>query len=186
MKVKKGSYPTKRSMNLFYKPDRTTKPATVALYVLFVLVLLLGLGKFLVYDVWQEKLEAQRELAAAEDELTAVMLELRDYNEVYERYCRYSETEEEAALIDRMEVLALLDSSVTAKLDAIAISGNTAQIQFSGVTLAQTAQIVRSLEASPIVAGTVVNTASTTELDAANGLVQANILIMLQKEGAEG
>ena len=28
MNRKKGAYPTKRTMNLFYKPDRTTKPAT--------------------------------------------------------------------------------------------------------------------------------------------------------------
>ena len=36
---KKSAYPTKTSMNLFYKPDRTTKPATVALYTLFVFML---------------------------------------------------------------------------------------------------------------------------------------------------
>lgn len=36
--------PTKRTMNLYFKPDRTTRPATVALYVLFVLVVLLGLS----------------------------------------------------------------------------------------------------------------------------------------------
>jgi len=174
-------------MNLYYKPDRTTKPATVALYVLFVLVCLLGLGKFLVYDIWLETTEAQRGLAAAEEQLSGVMLELKDYNEVRERYSRYSATDEERALIDRMEVLALLDSAVsaTAKMDAIAISGDTAQIQFSGVTLAQTAQIVNALESSPIVAGTVVNTAATTEVEAANGLVQANVLIQLQKEVEE-
>jgi len=172
-------------MNLYYKPDRTTKPATIALYVLFVLVCLLGLGKFLVYDIWQETMEAQRDLTAAREELTTVMAGLKDYSEVHERYSRYSATEEEAALIDRMEVLALLDSAVTAKMDAVAISGGTAQIQFSGVTLAQTAEIVNALEASPIVAGTMVNTASTTEQDAASGLVQANILIQLQKEAEE-
>jgi len=169
-------------MNLYYKPDRTTKPATIALYVLFVLVCLLGLGKFLVYDIWQGTVEARQSLAAAQGELTTVMAGLEGYDEVHERYSRYSATEEEAALIDRMEILALLDGAVTAKMDAIAISGSTAQIQFSGVTLAQTAEIVNALEASPIVAGTVVNTASTTEQDAANGLVQANILIQLQKE----
>ena len=46
--------PTKRTMNLYFKPDRTTRPATVALYVLFVLVVLLGLSKVLVYDLWME------------------------------------------------------------------------------------------------------------------------------------
>lgn len=190
MSKRKAAYPAKRSMNLYYKPDRTTKPATIALYVLFVLVCLLGLGKFLVYDVWMETVEAQRTLAAAEEQLNGVMLELTDYSEVWERYSRYSATEEERALIDRMEVLALLDEAVgaTAAMDAVSIGGSTVQLQFSGVTLAQTARIVSALEASPIVAYTMVNTASTTQSEGApaddSAPVQASVLIQLQKEVA--
>lgn len=188
--MKKTAYPVKRSMNLFYKPDRTTKPATVALYVLFALVCLLGLGKFLVYDVWEETSQARQALAAAERQLENIQLELTDYSEVWERYSRYSATEEERALIDRMEVLALLDEAVgaAASLDAVSISGATVQLQFSGVTLAQTAEIVKKLEASPIVGYTMVNTASTTQSGApadASAPVQASVLIQLQKEVAE-
>ena len=191
MSKRKAAYPAKRSMNLFYKPDRTTKPATIALYVLFALVCLLGLGKFLVYDIWAETAQAQRTLAAAEQQLQDIQLELTDYGEVRERYSRYSATEEERALIDRMEVLALLDEAVgtAASMDAISISGGTVQLQFSGVTLAQTAEIVKKLEASPIVAYTMVNTASTTQSGApadASAPVQASVLIQLQKEAAEG
>jgi len=192
-RARKGRHYQKRTMNLYYKPDRTTKPATIALYVLFVLVCLLGLGKFLVFDLWMETTQAQRALAATQEQLSDIMAELVDYNEVRERYERYSATEEERALIDRMDVLALLDDAVgaTAKLESISISGATAQIQFSGVTLAQTAQIVNALEASPIVAGTVVNTASTSddqegaEPDGDSAPVRAYILIQLQKEVAE-
>ena len=177
----------KRTMNLFYKPDRTTKPATIALYTLFAVVCLLGLGKILVYDLWMETNAARQALAAAQGELDAVVQELADYNDVRERYQRYSATDEERELIDRMEVLALLDGAVgaTAEMGAITISRDTVQIRFSGVTLAQTAQIVRTLESSPIVAGTEVHTASTTERESADGLVQANILIRLQKEVSE-
>lgn len=179
--MKQSAYPTKTSMNLFYKPDRTTRPATVALYVLFALVCLLGLTKLLVFDLWMENQEAQRGLAAVQDQLSDTMLQLKDYNEVRERYSRYSATDEERALIDRMEVLAMLDSAAGgAQLDSVSISGDTAQVQFSGVTLAETAQIVNALESSPIVAGTVVNTASTTEN--AGALVQASIMIQLRGE----
>ena len=189
-KAKKSRVPQKRTLNLYYKPDRTTKPATVALYVLFVLVCLLGLGKLLVYDLWVETTAAQRTLAAAEEQLNGVMRELTDYNEVRERYQRYSATDEERELIDRIEVLALLDEAVgsRAQMESIAISGDTVQILFSGVTLAQTAQIVQALEASPIVASTTVNTASTTDENAPrddSAPVQANALIRLQKEVAE-
>lgn len=190
MSRRNAAYPAKRSMNLFYKPDRTTKPATIALYVLFVLVCLLGLGKFLVYDVWVETVEAQQALTAAEAQRDSLLLELTDYSEVWERYSRYSATEEERALIDRMEVLALLDEAVgtTASMDAVAIGGDMVQLQFSGVTLAQTAQIVKALEASPIVAYTMVNTASTTQAEGADDSapVQAGVLIQLQKEASKG
>lgn len=192
-KGKKNRLPEKRTMNLYYKPDRTTKPATVALYVLFALVCLLGLAKFLVYDVWMETNQARNSLASAQAELNVVMAELKDYNEVRERYQRYAATEEERELIDRMEILDLLDSAVgtSAEMQNISVSGNTVQLQFSGVTLAQTARIVRALEASPIVASTTVNTAATTREGTApdefddSGLVQANVLIYLQKEAAE-
>ena len=184
--MKKTAYPAKRSMNLYYRPDRTTKPATIALYVLFILVCLLGLGKFLVYDLWAETAEARRALAAAEEQLDGVMLELTDYSEVWERYQRYSATDEERELIDRMKVLTLLDEAMgtTAAMDAVSISAGTVQVQFSGVTLAQTAQIVHVLEASPIVAGTTVNTASTTQEGAvpAGASVQVDVLIDLRKE----
>ena len=181
MSKRKAAYPAKRSMNLFYKPDRTTKPATIALYVLFVLVCLLGLGKFLVYDVWVETTEAQRALTAAEEQLEGVLLELTDYSEVWERYSRYSATEEERENIPRMEVLAMVDSAVgDARMNAVSIQGSTVQVEFSGVTLAQTAEIVRRMEESPIVAGTVVNTAATTQ--ETGTLVQASVLIQLQKE----
>ena len=193
---RKEAYPTKTSMNLFYKPDRTTKPSTIALYVLFALVLLLGLSKWLVYDVWMEKQEAEQSLAAAQAELNGVMLQLADYKEVQERYFRYSATDEERDLVDRMEVLAMLDSAAgNAEINSISISGDHVQIQISNVTLAQVAEIVNRLEMSPMVADTVVQTASTSGNSQIGTnwwgesyttdsweRVQANITIQLQKE----
>ena len=184
MSRRKADYPAKRSMNLYYKPDRTTKPATAALYILFALTCLLGLAKVTVYDLWAETREAEQVLAAEQARLEAVMLELADYDQVRERYSFYSATEEEQATIERMEVLALLDGALggRAELDTVSVSGDAVQLQFSGVTLAETAQIVRALEDSPIVASTRVNTASTTE--GAGAQVQASVLIQLQKEGS--
>lgn len=174
--------PTKRTMNLYFKPDRTTKPATVALYVLFVLVVLLGLAKVLVYDLWVKVDSARNSLAVVESRLETTMGELSDYDEVKEEYQRYSATDEERELIDRMEVLALLDDAIgsTGELNSVAVNGKAVQVQFRRVTLAQTAEIVRRLEESPIVESTTVNTATTTEED--GDQVSASILIQLQKE----
>ena len=185
MSRKGKAAPTKRSMNLYFRPDRTTRPATIALYVLFVLVVLLGLAKVLVYDLWVKVDNARTAYEAVESRLEDAMAELADYDEVKEEYQRYSATDEERELIDRMEVLALLDDAVgaTAQLSSVAMSGRVVQVQFSQVTLAQTADIVRRLEASPIVERITVNTAATTQED--GDLVSASILIQLQKEGED-
>ena len=188
-KVRKKKYPSKTSMNLFYKPDRTTKPSTIALYVLFVVVLLLGLSKWMVYDIWIEKVAAERDLEAAQERLLSISLQLTDYNEVEERYIRYSATSEEETTVDRLDALAMLEESVgDAKMYAISISNNQMRTVLSNVTLAQVAEIVNRLESSPLVAGTTVSTASTTGGEGADGdLVQANFTIQLQKpeEGEE-
>ena len=177
--------PTKRTMNLYFKPDRTTKPAPVALYVLFGLVVLLGLSKVLVYDLWVQVEETRAALAVSESRLAGVMAELSDYDQVEERYFRYAATEEEQALVDRMDVLFLLDSAIGTgtQMNSITITGDEVQVRFSGVTLAQTARIVSTLESSPLVAGTTVTTASTTQEEGA--LVLATVHIKLQKEVAE-
>ena len=186
MSRKKTGYPVKREMNLFYKPDKTTKPATAALYVLFVLVLILGLSKITVYDLWVETNQAEQQRDLAAQRLAAVVAELEGYDEVLDQYYQYAATEEEQANIDRMEVLALLDKAMgrTGEMASISISGDVVQLQFSGVTLAETAQIVKRLEESDLVAGTPVNTAATTESEGA--LVQANVRIQLQRKTPEG
>lgn len=181
---RRAVYPSKRRMNLFYKPDRTTKPATIALYVLFGLALLLAAAKFMIYDLWDEVQQQRRALASVQAELAAAQAELVDYNQVWERYNRFAATDDERAIIDRIEVLALLDSAIgsRAQLNSIAINGDVVQVQFSGVTLAQTGQIVSALEASPLVAGTTVNTAATPQNSTAQ--VLASVYIQLKKEGA--
>lgn len=181
---RKETYPTKTTMNLYYKLDRTTKPSTISLYALFAAVVLLALAKILVYDVWQENRAAQRSLAAAQDELNGVLMQLTDYDEVQQRYFRYAATDEERALVDRMDVLAMLDSTVgIAKIDSISISGARVQIQVSDVTLAQIATIVSNLESNQLVSGVVVSTASTTGSD--SDLTRTSISIQLRKEADE-
>lgn len=184
--MKGSNFPAKRSMNLYYKPDRTTKPATVMLYMLFFCTVMLGLAKVLVYDLWMDTFKAEQERTAAQEQLAAVMQELAGFDEVRDQYRRFSATEEERALTDRMEVLNLLDRAVgsMAHMNTVSISEKNVQIQFSGVTLAQTAQIVKTLEESPLVARTTVNTAATTEGEGA--VVQTSVLIELTEPEQAG
>lgn len=184
-KKKKVVYPSKRCMNLYYKPDRTSAPATAALYILFCLVILLGLAKILVYDLWVKVEDTRHELALQQAQLAGYQEQLTDYDEVLEKYNRYSATAEEDAQIDRMEILKLLDEAVwqTASIESISVNGDFVILKFSGVTLKETAEIVQKLEKSPIVATTTVDTAVTTREE--GNIVTADVLIGLRKEGEE-
>lgn len=175
---KKTVYPTKKTMNLYYKQDRTTKPATAALYILFLCVVLLALAKFLILDMLIELGDKKEQLELNQSKLEAYDEQLADYDKILLEYQRYAATPDEE-VTDRLELLTLVDSAVrsTAKVDSIEINGEEMLLQFSGVTLSQTANIVQQLEASPLVASTQVNTAATTE--GGRDTVRASVLIQL-------
>lgn len=168
------TYPTKRSMNLYYRPDRTTAPATTALYVLFGLVVLLALGKFLVFDPWSNNAQLKEREAALEAQTTTQMAELKDYNTVHEAYLRLAPTDEELSQADVMDILALVDDVVRpqASVSQFTFSDNQVLLTFSGVTLRQAADLVAQLEQSPLVVRTSVDTASSEEN---RNLVEVNV-----------
>ena len=164
-KEKKIVLPDKRTMNLYYKPDRTTRPATIALYVMFVLSLLLAAAKFGVYDLLVKLDDAQLELARTQAAEQQYAMQLTDYDEVLHQYHLYNATEDEQNTTDRMEILDMLDELVRSRADVVnySIAGPSVTFQMSGVTLGESAEIIRDLRESPLVATASVTTAATKE-----------------------
>ena len=189
-KEKKLVLPDKRTMNLYYKPDRTTKPATIALYVLFVLSLLLAAAKFGVYDLLMKVQDKRDELARVQAEEQQYAMQLTDYNDVLHQYHLYSATDEELATTDRLEIMQMLDDFVRsrAEVDSFSIAGASVTFQMSGVTLGETAEIIRDIRSSPLVSFATVNTASTANganvdaMEDPNMPVTASVAITLAKE----
>lgn len=164
MGKKKTAYPTKRSMNLYFKVDRTTVPATAALYVLFAAAVLLGLGKIMIYDFVSQEKQLESQVLELEQRAAQQMQQLTSYDQVLEDYIRSIPTQQEQAQADVMELLDLIDTTIrpTAQVSQVSISGNEVVISFSGVTLAQAADLVVRLEESPLVDNIQVDTASST------------------------
>ena len=162
---KRRTYPTKTTMNLYFRESRGTKPATILLYVLFVLVLLLAAGKFLVLDRVLAVDALEDEAVRMESQTASVMARLGEYPAVLEEYTRLAPTEREQALTDRMDVLDLIDEVIrpAAHISRVTIQDQQVLVEFSGVTLVETADIVSRLEASPLVARTTVDTAASEE-----------------------
>lgn len=165
MAGKKTVYPTKRSMNLYFKVDRTTAPATAALYVLFALAVLLALGKIMIYDFMMQEKQLENQLLSLEQRTVQQMQQLEDYDQVLEDYIRSVPTQQEQDQPDVMELLSLIDTTIrpAARVSQVDIADNQVVISFSGVTLAQAADLVVRLEQSPLVANTQVDTASSTD-----------------------
>lgn len=190
-KEKKMVLPDKRTMNLYYKPDKTTRPATVALYVMFALSLLLAAAKFGVYDMLMKLDEVKQELARTQAAEQQYAMQLTDYDEVLHQYQIYNATEDELNTTDRMEILDMLENLVRSRADVVSysIAGPTVSFQMSGITLGESAEIIRSLREDPLVAMASVNTAATDE-DAGENLapddpnmpVTATVTITLAKE----
>ena len=189
-KEKKIVLPDKRTMNPYYKPDRTTKPATIALYVLFALSLLLAAAKFGVYDLLMKVQDKRDELARVQAEEQQYAMQLTDYNDMVHQYHLYSATDEELATTDRLEIMQMLDDIVRsrAEVNSFSIAGASVSFQMSGVTLGETAEIIRDIRSSPLVSFATVNTASTASganVDATedpNMPVTASVAITLAKE----
>ena len=162
---KRRTYPTKTTMNLYFRENRGTKPATILLYVLFVLVLLLAAGKFLVLDRVLAVDALEDEAVRMESQTASVMARLGEYPAVLEEYTCLAPTERERALTDRMDVLDLIDEVIrpAAHISQVTIQDQQVLVEFSGVTLVETADIVSRLEASPLVARTTVDTAASEE-----------------------
>lgn len=161
---KKTVYPTKRSMNLYFKVDRTTVPATAALYILFAAAILLALGKVMVYDFIMREKQLESQVLDLEQHTMQQMQQLKDYDQVLEDYIRSLPTQQEQSQADVMELLALIDTIIrpAAQVSQVTISDNQVVVSFSGVTLAQAADLVIRLEQSPLVSSIQVDTASTT------------------------
>ena len=181
MAKKKTVYPTKRSMNLYFKVDRTTAPATAALYVLFAAAVLLGLGKVMVYDLISQENQLESQVLALEQRTVQQMQQLKNYDQVLEDYIRSIPTQQEEEQADVMELLALIDTTIrpTAQVSQVSIEDNQVVISFSGVTLAQAADLVVQLEQSPLVTNTQVDTASSTD---GAGQVEVHVYFQVAQE----
>lgn len=181
MAGKKTVYPTKRSMNLYFKVDRTTAPATAALYVLFALAVLLALGKIMIYDFMMQEKQLENQLLSLEQRTVQQMQQLENYDQVLEDYIRSVPTQQEQDQPDVMELLSLIDTTIrpAARVSQVDIADNQVVISFSGVTLAQAADLVVRLEQSPLVADTQVDTASSTD---GNQQVEVHVYFQVAQE----
>lgn len=159
---KKDKYPSKKTINLYFKEDRTTRPSTIALYVLFIAVVGLLFVKLLVVDMSAELADKEAAFAKKQAHFDAQVAALQEYDEISSQYSRFSSSylREDEKLWNRMEVLDMLGETIYNHGDvhSVSISQNMIFADITGPDLEETAQLVGLIESYAMVDHVVVNT----------------------------
>lgn len=152
---KKDVYPSKKSINLYYSVNDSKKISTIVIDVVFVLVLVLGIAKFFVFDVIAEKNAAYEKLQSAQELLAVQEEALKDFDEVSEEYSRYSYKilVDGLGLHDRMAVLDMLENTVfnQASISSVSINDNKISLNVDGMGLDEIAQLIAELQSYEMV-----------------------------------
>lgn len=164
---KKDVYPSKQTINLYYKEDRTTRPSTIALYGLFIAVVLLAISKVVVFDRMDELAKVQDQVEDMQAHYDEQIAKLKEYKDISSQYSRYSFSylREDEILCDRMDVLQMLEQTVFlyGSVDTVSITEDVVSINFTGTNLEETAQLVKLVEGYEIVSHVEVSTATLNE-----------------------
>lgn len=183
---KQGAMPTKTTMNLAFH-ESNFHPQKVLPLVLVIVIAAALFVKFGFLDQLSKKTAAYNALSEQQTQLELVNLKLAGYDELADRYGRYSfgwMTEEEAGLVERGDVFTVLESKLISSsiVKDIAVNKNVVTANICGVTLDQARAIVKALEEDPLVSSATIYSAKTEE-----ATMEADVFmtIILEKEVKE-
>lgn len=164
--AKGAQYPTKTTINLVVAEKGTEFTPRTAVMLALVLVLAVLFGKFGVVDVMGAASQAESRVSAAQSQLATLQASNADYDEVQAEYDKIGVnglSDDERLLADRGQVLDLIEDTASelGQLQAVRVSGNTVEMQFSDRTLNDVSRIMQVLEDRDIVANVGVSMAKT-------------------------
>lgn len=166
-KNKKIVYPSKTTLNLFYKEDRSKSIATLTIYGIFVGVLLIAFLKFGVIDKIAELEKAKDSYEYNKTYLVEQSANLWDYDYVVSQYNRYCSSYLMAneTFCDRLDVLEMLEQTVfaAARVNSISVVNNQITLNFEELDLAGTADLIKKLEGYKMVESISVRTVNAGE-----------------------
>lgn len=178
---KKDNYPTKTTINLYYKEDKSAGISTFTLYVIFVVVILMALSKMFVFDVISDLNKAEAQYESYQDTLDTYMTSLANYDEVNAEYSKYSYSylSDQEKIQDRMDVLAMLEATIFAdsNVQSVSISDDVISANLTDIDLEKTSVLAKKIEGYDIVDNVSVNTASY------GGTYTTRMVITLVSEG---
>lgn len=148
-------------------------PVLLVISIIFVVFLKVG-----ILDPIAERSNAYRELSVKQEQYALAQTRLEGYDELAEQYGRYSYglmNESEINLVNRMDVIELLENEIIpyAYIENFAVNNNVLTMNIYGITLDDASILVNRLESNDLVTQATVNSAS------ANDGVEARIFISI-------
>ena len=183
--------PTKTHVNLAKRESKKRDATTLGIGAAIILVLVILVAKFGVYDQYARLQKAESEYDAVHAQYTEMQEALADYPNVLERYRTYARAwmeqsdENGFVQVDRMEVLDLLENYMIpyGTLNNFAIQDSTVVVSMSGMNLQEISNMFARLQSRPIVASASLNLASTEETSQ-NTDLDFSVTIELKPENA--
>lgn len=184
--VKRTNVASKATMNLAFH-ESSVNPKRLIPVILVIIIAALAFLKFGFLDQTAKKVAALNELGDKQTQLALVNAKLAGYDELANQYGRYSYgwmTDDESSMVDRMDVLAILEKIVdpAAVIENFAVNGNVVSANISGLSLDQTSSLVNKLEADPQVKSVSVYSAKSEEKDDVDLRAMVAMTIILEKE----
>lgn len=175
----------KVTMN-FARHKSEFNPVKVGVIALAIILVTLLFTKFAILDPLQQKTDALAELSAKQDQMDILNAKLAGWDELQALYGRYSYgwmTENETNLVERMDIVRLLETKILprARIEDFTISGNVLTVNLEGITLKQTSSLVTTLEQDPLVTSATVYKASNDDAE----IKEVNMVVILAKEVTE-
>ena len=189
----KAGYPNKQYINILdgMKSDEN-RTLEILIFIIF-LIALAAFTKFGVIDKIAQMSAAEAAYNDMQRQITELKEQNADYEEVKKDYSHYGMgylDDSEILLVDREDVLDLLDKYVlkNADIKTLAVTDNTVTLTVEKTRLNAISSIVKELEADSDVAFVTVNVAGTDrEVNAGSGnkQVTATMYIELVPNGGE-
>ena len=181
-KVKKVVYPSKNTINLYYRDDKSKGAATLTVYGILFVVVAIAFIKFGVIDKLSELDKAKDAFEDQENYLLEQTLNLKGYDEVVSQYNRYcsSYLAPNEMFCDRLEILKMLEETLfsVADVDTVTIMNNQVILNFKELNLDDNANLINKLREYKMVDSIDVNSVTTT----VEGSPQTYMVINLKQD----
>ncbi|HCO62286.1 MAG TPA: hypothetical protein DIT49_02320 [Clostridiales bacterium] len=159
---KKRQIASKTSLNLVVVERGMSHPTRFVPALAAIVLAAVLLGKLGVADRLDRLAAAEAEVQGIWNQSAALDSRMADYDQVEEEYNRYTYMDYDRTIIDRLDILDLVERQMlpVCTVQGMSISGSVMTLRLSGLTLEATAALSARLEEEKIVSSVTVSTSS--------------------------